>query len=81
MNIFDEMSGKSIEKNLDEGLEITLERAKDNNFTCKIVKGNKKIYLYSKYYPKKNLINQKIYNTDYIVLGLGLGYEISEILE
>ncbi len=80
-----DMFEKAMEENIDEnpvwGFNIILERAKDDNFTCKIIKGNKKIYLYSKYYPRKNLIDRKIYNTDYIVLGLGLGYEISEILE
>ena len=63
--------------------EISLEYAKDNNFTCKITKDNKKTYLYSKYYPKKGLcedLNEKLdENKNYIVLGLGLGYELEEL--
>lgn len=61
-------------------MNIILERAKDNNLTCKIENNHGKfIYAYSKYKPK-NIINLNINKQkQYILLGLGLGYELEYI--
>ncbi len=53
-----DMFEKAMEENIDEnpvwGFNIILERAKDDNFTCKIIKGNKK------YICTQNIIPGKI---------------------
>ena len=60
--------------------EIVIEKAKDNNWTCKVEIDGKWKYLYSKYKPVRPIEDiQKEKN--YIVLGLGLGYELKQILE
>lgn len=59
---------------------IILEKAKDNNWTCKININGKLKYIYSKYNPIKKLEGISK-SSNYIVLGLGLGYELEQISE
>ncbi len=62
--------------------EIIIEKARDGNDTCKVQIGGKWKYLYSKYRP-----SQSVSVADYeegapcVLLGLGLGYEILELLK
>lgn len=63
--------------------KIIIEKAKDGNYTCKILNDNGGYtYIYSKYKPLENI---KIDNIDarknHILLGLGLGYELNLLLE
>lgn len=61
-------------------MKIFLERAKDNNFTCTVESSSsKKIYVYSKYRPMDVRIGDIEEDKSYIVLGLGLGYEVNFI--
>lgn len=59
---------------------IVLEKAKDENWTCKVNINGKWQYMYSKYNPIKKI--DSISNSySYIVLGIGLGYELEQIAE
>lgn len=58
---------------------IIIERAKDGNWTCKVQINDIWKYIYSKYTPIRKI--KKIdNNSNYIILGIGLGYEVNEIL-
>ena len=62
--------------------KVIIEKAKNGKYTYKInIDGDWK-YIYSKYSPKSNLIIQDIDDEkDIILIGLGLGYELQDILE
>lgn len=63
-------------------MKINIERAKDNNLTCKIQQGDKPSqYIYSKYRPKNIVPIDVKDGENYVVLGLGLGYEVSFIAQ
>ncbi|QPA30687.1 CgeB family protein [Thermaerobacillus caldiproteolyticus] len=65
-------------------MEIFLERAKDGLLTCKIQKeNNRSYYLYSKYKPLRLLETLPEIKKDknYVILGIGLGYEIVYVSE
>ncbi|WP_207643901.1 hypothetical protein [Desulfosporosinus acidiphilus] len=61
-------------------MNIIIEKAKDNNLTCKIENSNSEfIYAYSKYKPKDKISLSNLNfnsNENLILLGLGLGYEL-----
>ncbi len=58
-------------------MKILIERAKDNNLTCKIKDNEGKItYIYSKYRPKNIKKIELKKEKNYLILGLGLGYEV-----
>lgn len=59
---------------------IILEKARDGNWTCKINVNGKWKYMYSKYRPVKKINNIRT-NSNYIIFGLGLGYELKQIVE
>ncbi|BDG45791.1 glycosyltransferase [Parageobacillus sp. KH3-4] len=65
-------------------MEIFLERAKDGLLTCKVQKeNNRSYYLYSKYKPLRSLetLPEIKKDKDYLILGIGLGYEIAYVSE
>ena len=63
-------------------MNIKLERANDENITCKLeVENGKWKYIYSKYKPKNIILPEIKEDKEYIVLGFGLGYEVSFILQ
>ncbi|MFT4551659.1 MAG: spore maturation protein CgeB, partial [Chlamydiales bacterium] len=65
---------------LDESEYIVVEEAKNGQSTCKILVEGKWRYVYSKYHPNESLqIPQISPNEDCVLLGLGLGHELSEI--
>lgn len=61
-------------------MNIIFEKAKNGNTTCKIEENNKVKYIYSKYSPERININEKFQCNNLIFLGLGLGYELKEIM-
>ena len=61
-------------------MNIQLEKAKDDNITCKLEDENGKWkYIYSKYKPKDITLPEIKIDKGYIILGLGLGYEVNFI--
>ncbi len=63
---------------------IFLEKARDGNYTCLVGDPDRKAYLYSKFRPvetaRKNITKYLEQRTgNYLVLGLGLGYELWEL--
>ncbi|EIJ80537.1 hypothetical protein PB1_09257 [Bacillus methanolicus PB1] len=65
-------------------MEIFLEKAKDGLLTCKVHKeNNRSYYLYSKYKPLRSLETLPEIKKDknYLILGIGLGYEIAHVSE
>ncbi|KHD38336.1 hypothetical protein NL50_02190 [Clostridium acetobutylicum] len=62
-------------------MNIIFEKAKNGNTTCKIEESNKAKYLYSKYSPEKVSIKKNFNSNSLILFGLGLGYELKEILD
>ncbi|MBY6269780.1 glycosyltransferase family protein [Parageobacillus thermoglucosidasius] len=65
-------------------MEIFLERAKDGLLTCKVQKeNNRSYYLYSKYKPLRSLetLPEIKQDKNYVILGIGLGYEIAHVSE
>ncbi|MDD7794621.1 glycosyltransferase family protein [Clostridium sp. 'White wine YQ'] len=59
---------------------IIIEKAKDGNWTCKVKIDDKWKYIYSKYNPIKKIENIAS-DENYIVLGIGLGYELKQIIQ
>lgn len=65
---------------LDNSTDIIVEEAKNGQPTCKILVDGKWKYVYSKYRPTDSLPIPEISpHEDCVLLGLGLGYELSEI--
>lgn len=62
--------------------EIKLEPARDGAFTCKIKRDGTERYIYSKYAPRKVKVElpELATGVKLVVLGLGLGCELEEIL-
>lgn len=62
--------------------KIIIEKAKNGEETCKILVDDKWKYVYSKYRPRESIYLPSIApETDCVVLGLGLGYELFSIRE
>ncbi|MBP3889435.1 MAG: glycosyltransferase [Cellulosilyticum sp.] len=63
-------------------MTVSFERARNNEWTCKVHSdNNKEQYVYSKYRPKESIKieNEIKEDKNYIILGLGLGYEVEYI--
>lgn len=60
---------------------LIFETAKNGNITCKFVDEGKTRYLYSKYCPEKVTIKCRFDCENIVVLGLGLGYELKNIMD
>lgn len=61
---------------------IKFEKAKNKEWTCKVfIEGKKEQYIYSKYKPKQSIQVEELIEEDrnYIILGLGLGYEVEYV--
>ncbi|MFT4551758.1 MAG: spore maturation protein CgeB [Chlamydiales bacterium] len=61
--------------------EIVIEKARNGEYTCKVRHGNTWSYIYSQNRPRRSAkISQIDSSKTCVILGLGLGYELQEIL-
>ena len=60
---------------------ILFERAKDGHYTCQMLFDGQWRYVYSRYEPAKLPPRSIPPNTPILLLGLGLGYELKQLLE